>query len=108
MLTQETIDAIRNKLVILYNPVEIYLFGSYVWGKPDEESDVDLLVVVDSCDPKKRYEAMAKGHRVLLEFRNLGKDILVLTKKEFDDISDDKSRMFYRIKHKGKKIYARA
>jgi predicted nucleotidyltransferase len=108
MIGQDTIDAIKNKLINFYNPVEIYLFGSYVWGKPDAESDLDLLIIVDSCMPQDRYKAMAEGHRALLDFRNVGKDILVLTKKEFDTISDDKTRMFYKIKREGKKIYARA
>lgn len=92
MIGQETIDAIKNKLVTLYNPVEIYLFGSQVWGKPDDESDIDLLIIVDSCTGQDRYKAMAEGHRALLEFRNVGKDILLLTKQEFDEISDDKTR----------------
>lgn len=108
MIDQKTLDAIKNKLVDLYNPLEIYLFGSYAWGKPDNESDLDLLIVVESCDPKNRYEQMAKGHRALLDFRNLGKDIIVLSKQEFDEVANDKTRMFYRIKHEGKKIYARA
>lgn len=108
MIGQETIEAIKNKLVNLYNPIEIYLFGSYVWGKPDQESDLDLLVIVDACDPKARYEEMAKGHRALLDFRNVGKDIIILTKKEFEEVANDKTRMFYRIKNEGKRIYARA
>lgn len=108
MIDQKTLDAIKNKLVDLYNPLEIYLFGSYVWGKPDEESDLDLLIVVENCNPQDRYQEMAKGHRALLDFRNLGKDIIVLSKQEFDEVANDKTRMFYRIKHEGKKIYARA
>jgi predicted nucleotidyltransferase len=108
MITQEIVDKVKERLIKLYNPVEIYLFGSYAWGKPDEESDLDLLIIVESCDPKDRYTAMAAGHKALLDLRNLGKDILILTKKEFDELSHDHTRMFYRIKHKGKKIYARA
>jgi uncharacterized protein len=107
MVGSKTIDAIKNELIKLYNPVEIYLFGSYVWGTPDDESDLDLLIIVDKCDPKERYKVMAAGHRALLDFRNLGKDIIVLSKEEFSAVCDDKTRMFYKIKHEGKKIYAR-
>jgi uncharacterized protein len=108
MITQNVIEEIKKRLVKTFDPVEIYLFGSYAWGTPDDESDLDLLIIVDSCEPKERYNAMAQGHKALLDIKNLGKDIIVLTKKEFDDLSNDKTRVFYVIKHKGKKIYARA
>jgi uncharacterized protein len=108
MITQETIDEAKNRLIRLYNPVEIYLFGSYAWGCPDEESDLDLLIVVDTCDPKERYRAMTEGHKALSAIRNLGKNIIVLTKREFEELSGDRTRLFHTIRNKGKKIYARA
>ncbi len=108
MLTAKIINEIKQRLIALYNPVEIYLFGSYAWGSPDDESDLDLLIVVDECDPQKRYAVMAKGHHALLDMRNVATDIVVLSKEEFDDVSNDPVRMFYNIRHKGKKIYARA
>jgi hypothetical protein len=50
---------------------------------------------------------MSEGHRALLGL-DISKDILVLGKAEFDIASEDKTRVFYSIKRKGKKIYARA
>jgi predicted nucleotidyltransferase len=41
MATREILDDIKNRLVKAYDPVAIYLFCSYVWGTPNEESDVD-------------------------------------------------------------------
>ncbi|MFA5878931.1 MAG: nucleotidyltransferase domain-containing protein, partial [Candidatus Margulisiibacteriota bacterium] len=42
----------------------LYLFGSYAWGKPNEGSDIDLLLVsADDNDPhflvKKLYKSFA-------------------------------------------------
>lgn len=108
MITLQIINDVKERLVALYNPIEIYLFGSYAWGNPDNESDLDLLIVLDKCDPTERYAFMAEGHRALLEIRNIAKDIVVLSKNEFETISQDPVRIFYKVKHSGKKIYARA
>ena len=37
-----------NQIVDRFNPQKIILFGSYAYGSPRPESDVDLLVVMDS------------------------------------------------------------
>ena len=36
------------KIVKEYKPQKIVLFGSYAYGKPDEDSDIDLLIVKDT------------------------------------------------------------
>ena len=46
MITQELLGAITRRLVEVYNPEAIYLFGSYVWGVTTEDSDIDLMVLV--------------------------------------------------------------
>ena len=38
------------RLVAEFQPRQIYLFGSYAWGQPNKDSDVDLLVVVPDSD----------------------------------------------------------
>lgn len=52
MISKETIEEVKNRLVKTYDPIAIYLFGSYAWGHPDDESDLDLLIVVDKSDEK--------------------------------------------------------
>ncbi len=106
MINAKTIEEIKKRLIETYNPLEMYLFGSYAWGTPREESDLDLLIVLDHCDPKERYKAMTEGHKALFDFRKSSHDILVVSKDEFEEGSKDKARIFYIIKKKGKKIYA--
>ncbi len=36
------------KIITYFNPVKIILFGSYAYGHPDPESDVDIFVIVNS------------------------------------------------------------
>lgn len=45
-----------------FRPHKIVLFGSYAYGKPTEDSDVDLLVIMD----RTRY----RGERMSLRIRN--------------------------------------
>lgn len=107
MITPQIIEEVKERLIKTYNPVEIYIFGSYARGTADEESDLDLLIIVDECDPKDRYKAMSEGHRALFGL-NISKDIIVLSKEEFDVASKNPLRIFYKIKKEGKQIYARA
>ena len=44
MITKRSIDTVVKRLVKAYDPLEIYLFGSYAWENP-EESDLDLSVL---------------------------------------------------------------
>jgi predicted nucleotidyltransferase len=85
--------------------MEIYLFGSYAWGNPTDDSDLDILVVVEKSD-KKRYERPVVGLLALFGM-NISKDLIVSTRDEFAKNSEDVSSLYYKIKHDGKRIYAK-
>ena len=36
---------ILDKIVTKYQPEKIILFGSYAYGKPDDDSDIDFLII---------------------------------------------------------------
>ena len=42
MVTKEQIQEVTRRLVEVYQPEAIYLFGSYAWGEPNADSDIDL------------------------------------------------------------------
>jgi predicted nucleotidyltransferase len=47
------LEVARDQLTARFDVDRIVLFGSVVWGRPDDESDVDLLIVLkDSPDLK--------------------------------------------------------
>ncbi|MEZ7892672.1 MAG: nucleotidyltransferase domain-containing protein [Candidatus Wallbacteria bacterium] len=103
MISENLIEEVKNRLVFTYNPLEIYLFGSYAWGQPDDSSDLDLLVVIDHSN-EKTYKRPIPGIRSLVGLK-IAKDILVYTKEEFNGMSGDVSTLCYKIKNEGKKIY---
>ncbi len=46
MLTQKQIRGFGRRLAQEFKPRKVVLFGSYAYGKPRTDSDVDLLVVM--------------------------------------------------------------
>ena len=70
--------AIR-KIVQELNPEKIVLFGSYAYGNPNPDSDVDLLVIMNTkASHKDRSWAVSR----LLLPRPFPVDILVKTPRE--------------------------
>ncbi len=106
MVDVQTLEKVKQRLIKAYNPLEIYLFGSYARGCPDEDSDLDLLIVIEAYDTD-RYHALVKGHRALMDM-DVSKDLFVFSREEFDRDADDVTTFCYKVKHKGKKIYAKA
>ena len=42
---------VTRQIVQQFHPQKVILFGSYAYGQPTEDSDVDLLVVIDTDEP---------------------------------------------------------
>ena len=61
MKKQKEIQRITDHIVKKYKPEKVILFGSYAWGKPTEDSDVDLFIV------KKSRKRRIDRERELLE-----------------------------------------
>jgi len=47
-IPQEVIHSLVEQISALFHPQKIILFGSYAYGTPRPESDVDILVVMES------------------------------------------------------------
>ena len=64
------------------SPEKIYLFGSRARGESDADSDYDLLIVVGYSDlPQYKRNQQAFS---LLRGVGVSKDVIVLTRAEFD------------------------
>ncbi len=84
------------------NPEKIYLFGSYAWGNPTSDSDLDLCVVEKSYS--SRWDEKKKIYELLKEIE-IPKDILVPTKQEFDFYSHENGSVYKEIYDKGLLIW---
>lgn len=76
--TPEEIDDLCRRIVQAVKPEKVVLFGSYAYGMPTPESDVDLLVMMDYHTSSGRASA-----EILNRTRpGFGVDILVRTPAE--------------------------
>lgn len=76
------LQEMTQRLVAEFQPCQIYLFGSHAWGKPNEDSDVDLLVIVPDSDESRLARGL-RARQCLSDIR-MPKDILVKTQAEMD------------------------
>jgi uncharacterized protein len=76
------IEDISKKIVDHIKPEKVILFGSYAKGNPDDNSDVDLIVVRNTSLPKHKrgIEIRRLFYRQLIPM-----DIKVYTPEEFDN-----------------------
>ena len=81
MVAQHVLREATRRLVELFQPRWIILFGSQARGTADDHSDVDLLVIcpVDG----NRRDLMVAMDRALKGL-NIARDIIVLTPEEFE------------------------
>jgi len=92
------------RLVGVYHPLEIYLFGSAARGDAGPDSDYDIMVVVrddvsrELQDPKFGYVALGG--------LGIAKDILVWTRSEFDKRLHLKASLPSTVLLEGKRLYA--
>ena len=83
---------------------EAYLFGSYAYGEPHQESDYDLYFVADSIKGS-RYDIIAQIYGVIDDVREKPVDILLNTKEHFDGRKEISSTLEYKIARDGIKLY---
>ena len=79
MITREDIQATCDDIVREFSPLQVILFGSYAYGTPTEDSDVDLMVVMDIPESDTRRQAAEIAQRIP---RRFGMDLLVRSPEE--------------------------
>lgn len=75
------IQEVTKKIATEYQPERIILFGSYAWGEPGPDSDVDLFIVKESDE---RRIDRARAVRKLIFGSGIAIDILVYTPAEIE------------------------
>lgn len=104
-LSDEALDEIKSRLCLGFNPEQIFLFGSRVWGEASKDSDADIFVVVSESALSPLGRSIA-AHRLL---RGLGvaKDVIVQTRAEFERYCRIKGTLEYAVAERGELLYER-
>jgi predicted nucleotidyltransferase len=79
---EEQLKDVTGRIVEALAPQRIILFGSHAYGQPNSDSDVDLLVVMESDE---RPAARATRVSRLLRPRPFPMDIVVRTPQEIQE-----------------------
>jgi predicted nucleotidyltransferase len=94
-------DAVK-RIVDQFHPAKIILFGSHARGSARPDSDVDLLVVMDVKESKRRQ---AVEIDLALADRTFPLDVIVVTPAEFERYRDVVGHILYPAVRDGKVLY---
>ncbi len=98
------------EIISKLNPYMILLFGSYAYGTPNEDSDIDLLVVTQDNFIPKNFE---EKHEIYLDISKkirhikmeIAVDLIVHTLPMYKKFIKQDSSFAHEITTKGKILY---
>jgi predicted nucleotidyltransferase len=102
-VNEDSLQEITHRLVEVFHPEQVILFGSYAWGTPTADSDVDVMVIVPESDLSD-YQRAVLGHRSLSGL-GIPKDVIVRTRAEFDALREVRASLEYKIARQGRVLY---
>jgi uncharacterized protein len=107
-VTDEVLREMASAIVEAANPERVILFGSRSRSDAQPGSDVDLLVVENEpfSDLRRRGTELRRLRRALSRFR-VAKDIVVVSKEEFDFWRQTRNHVVGEAALRGRVLYAR-
>jgi predicted nucleotidyltransferase len=100
---ENTIDVLVRRIVEEVHPIRIILFGSAARGKVEEDSDIDLLVVMPEGVHRRRIAQL-----LYQKIIGLGApfEILVATPADLQKHKNNIGLIYRTILQEGKEVYA--
>jgi len=93
------------KIIADYAPQKVILFGSYAYGDPGPDSDIDLFIVKETSE--RFIDRWVTVHRILTGLhRFLPVETLVLTPQELENRLAVGDQFILEIMEKGTVLYA--
>ncbi len=101
-VSSEVLQECTRRIVAAVDPDRIVLFGSHAHGHPRPTSDLDLLIIMPSDQPRwRRSIPIYNALRGLL----LPKDVIVYTPEEVEEWADVPQAFVTTALRKGKVLY---
>lgn len=97
------LQEILGRLIPVFQPEAVYLFGSQARGDAGYDSDYDLMVVVPDDAPAERKRSRIAYQA--LRGTGIAADIIVWTKSSFDECLPVVASLPATIKREGKLLY---
>lgn len=106
-MTRQEIDqrikSIIDEIAKNYKPDKIFLFGSFAWGNPTKDSDIDLLVIKKSEKPI--LEMIKDVYKIVFK-KGEAVDVLVYTPEQLEKRKKINDPFILNIINNGKLLYA--
>ena len=104
-VSSELLAEMTRRLVAEFQPEQVILFGSHAWGTPNEDSDVDLLVIVSQSDEKPIQRAVRAQN--CMDKLLVPADILVKTRAEIERYRHVRASLERKMLERGRILYGR-
>lgn len=101
----DTLEIMTRCIVTGFQPERIIVFGSYARGEADEQSDIDLLVVMPDGTDRRQTAIAILG---VLGGLGVAKDVVVTTPDEIARRGDLVGTVLRPALREGKVLYERA
>ena len=102
---REIIQDILGRLLADYAPLKVILFGSYAYGDPQPDSDIDLLIIKETHE--RFIDRWTTVRRILSDpKRTVPLETLVLTPQEVEKRLSAGDQFIAEITEKGEVLYA--
>ena len=101
---QQLISEMVEKIIVSYHPVKIILFGSYAYGKPDRDSDIDLFIVKKTDE--RPIDRRVNVRKIISDrARRIPFEPIVITQEELVDRIKRGDQFIEEILTKGEVLY---
>lgn len=101
---EQLINKLVEEIKTGYKPEKIILFGSYAWGSPTKESDIDFLIIKRSDKPfHKRWSDVCRMVSDVRRGRSFSP--FVITPDELRERLDMNDPFFKKIMNDGEVLY---
>jgi predicted nucleotidyltransferase len=103
--TRIELDKIVKQVVAAYQPEKIILFGSYAYGKPRADSDLDLLIIKKTGE--RFIDRWTNVRKIVTDpERSIPFEPLILTPHELEERLARGDQFIVEIMKKGEVLYA--
>jgi predicted nucleotidyltransferase len=104
-VTSKKVDAVIHKIIEVANPLKVILFGSYIDGYVDQNSDLDIMIITQDDVENPRKESV----RIRRQLRGISMpmDILVVPQQQWNQLKNQPGQVYREAETKGKVVYER-
>ncbi len=101
-ISEQLLERTVTRIVEFANPDKIFLFGSFAYGTPRKDSDIDLLIIMETDEkPAQRRMQISR----LFRDRQVAMDFIVKTPSEIAERLSIGDFFIKKILEKGRVLY---